>query len=41
MCGKKKIRAKLVPQKKKSCRQVGLKKKIHAPKIFRPPSGYF
>lgn len=37
---KKKIRAKLLPQKKISCRQVGLKKKkrkINAPKIFHPP----
>ena len=32
MCGKK-VRSKIVPQKKKSCRQVGLKK-IHAPNLL-------
>ena len=37
MCGKKKIRAKLVPQKKKSCRQVGLKKKFMHRKFFVSP----
>ena len=37
---KKKIRAKLVSQKKNSCRQIGRKKKIREAKIFYPPSGY-